>query len=239
MGSTVPELPVAASVPSTVVMIDTIGANVDNIPVKSPKVAGYVTGSGAIPWTDADWNRFPNAGEIHINQDPNSSALLGHVFDIENGAWTVAGAIEALKTRKDHGRFLNLYCSESIVGDVQTALKAGGFALADDVGLWVADWSLTLAQAEALLGTRPDGGVGTIKAVQWASPSSNPGTPLPGSNLTLSEANCDLSATEASWYGPAAPSPAPVSTQAGLVVTDKLVTMKVASSDGKTWKVAA
>jgi hypothetical protein len=61
------------------------------------------------------------------------------------------------------------------------------------VRLWLADWSLSRAQAARLLGTRLDGH--KIVAVQWASPASNPDTPLPRSSLTLEQANCDLSVT--------------------------------------------
>lgn len=39
-----------------------------------------------------------------------------------------------------------------------------------------------------------------IVAVQWASPSSNPDTPLPRSSLTLRQANCDLSVTLDYWH---------------------------------------
>ena len=43
-------------------MIDAIHANVGNIPVRTPKVGGYVTGTPDIKWTPSDWARFPHAG---------------------------------------------------------------------------------------------------------------------------------------------------------------------------------
>ena len=50
-------------------------------------------------------------------------------------------------------------------------------------------------------GTRKVAGYGhKIVAVQWASPSSNPDTPLPRSSLTLEQANCDLSVTLDYWH---------------------------------------
>jgi hypothetical protein len=66
------------------------------------------------------------------------------------------------------------------------------------VRLWLADWSLSRAQADNLLGTRLHGH--KVVAVQWASPSSNPNTPLPRSSLTLRQANCDLSVTLDYWH---------------------------------------
>jgi hypothetical protein len=54
------------------------------------------------------------------------------------------------------------------------------------------------AQADNLLGTRLHGH--KVVAVQWASPSSNPNTPLPRSSLTLRQANCDLSVTLDYWH---------------------------------------
>jgi hypothetical protein len=61
----------------------------------------------------------------------------------------------------------------------------------------VADWSLSEAEAAKILTTSGDY---PVVAVQWASPTSNPNTLVPGSHLTLSEANVDLSITVASWF---------------------------------------
>jgi hypothetical protein len=93
-----------------------------------------------------------------------------------------------------------VYANRSTFPAIAAALNAAG---PQDlyhryVRLWLADWSLSSAQATALLGTHLDGH--KIVAVQWASPSSNPDTPLPRSSLTLSEANCDLSVTLDSWH---------------------------------------
>jgi hypothetical protein len=53
----------------------------------------------------------------------------------------------------------------------------------------------------------------TCVGVQWASPSSNPNTVLPGpSGKTLREANVDLSVVDAGWVPSGmgkAPAPAP------------------------------
>jgi hypothetical protein len=74
------------------------------------------------------------------------------------------------------------------------ALRAAGHT---GVDLWVANWSLSEAEAARLLTTSGDY---PVVAVQWASPTSNPNTPVPGSTRTLAEANVDLSVTVASWF---------------------------------------
>ena len=77
-------------------MLDTIHANVHNLP--SAKVAGYVTGSEIIKWTDADFAEFPDA--VRINQTNGSDPLLGNVLDIEDHA-NCAGSDRAAKVRHE------------------------------------------------------------------------------------------------------------------------------------------
>jgi len=195
----------------TTTMIDTVGANVSSIPVTAEKVAGYVTGSGVVPWTAADWARFPHSGWVRIDQSPDAHApMFSDVLDVENLAATPKTVPGWVKTRMDAGKpFSDIYASRSIVGPVVAALKAAGPAGWYDrhVRLWLADWNLSHNDAAALIGTRLDGLL--IVAVQWASPSSNPDTPLPGSHLTLRQANCDLSVTADYWHAPPGAPPAP------------------------------
>ena len=40
----------------------------------------------------------------------------------------------------------------------------------------------------------------TCRAVHWASPTSNPGTIVPGGTLTLAQAQVDLSVAEDAWH---------------------------------------
>jgi hypothetical protein len=97
-------------------------------------------------------------------------------------------------------RFSDVYSNRSTFPAIAAALNAAGpqAMFHRHVRLWLADWSLSRAQAARLLGTRLAGH--KIVAVQWASPSSNPDTPLPRSSLTLRQANCDLSVTLDYWH---------------------------------------
>ena len=192
-----------------VTMIDTIGADAFNIPASAPKVAGYVTGSAEIEWTTADWARFPKAGKVRINQrataDPNPK--VGDVYDVEAGALTVPAAVTAAKARKAIGWTTAVYVSDSGVDDLVTALGEARLTNSG-VELWVANWALNHAEATALIGTYVRGF--KIVAVQWASPTSNPDTIVPGSKLTLAQANADLSVTLASWFAYVPPAVAAV-----------------------------
>jgi hypothetical protein len=181
---------------ATTIMIDTIHDDVGNIPVNTPKVAGYITGTPDIMWTTADWDRFPNSGKIQINQDGStqvSKAGVGNVADFEPGAFTQAQVLEWVKLRKHSNLASAVYVNASNRATLTSALQEAGYT---GVDLWVADWSLSEAEAVGLLTTSGDY---PVVAVQWASPTSNPNTLVPGGAQTLAEANVDLSITVASW----------------------------------------
>ena len=75
------------------VMIDGMHASAGNIPVSTPKVAGYVTGTPDIEWVPSDWARFPSSGHVRIDQSPALAAWASgaaDVADMENGAATQA-----------------------------------------------------------------------------------------------------------------------------------------------------
>jgi hypothetical protein len=182
---------------ATTIMIDTIHADVGNIPVSTPKVAGYITGTADIRWTTADWDRFPNSGKVRINQDGStdvSEAGIANVADYEAGAFTEAQVLEWVKLRKHSDLACAIYVAASSRAALTSALKEAGHT---GVDLWVADWSLSEAEAAELLTTSGDY---PVVAVQWASPASNPNTLVPGGSKTLAEANVDLSITVASWF---------------------------------------
>jgi hypothetical protein len=186
-----------------IAMIDATHASVHNIPHGTRKVAGYVTGTADIRWTAADWRSFPNAGHVRIDQRGDPS-LHAAVVDCEALAATPRVAAECIQARLAAGHSRGgVYASQDTVPAVAAALKAASVSAAH-VDLWLANWNLSKAGATALLGTSMSGL--RIQAVQWASPTSNPATRVPGSTLTLREANVDLSVTVNGWH---APPPAP------------------------------
>lgn len=130
---------------------DAIHANVAHLP--NGQVAGYVTGSNIIKWTDADWKLHPNA--IRIDQSPTASAwdATADVDDYERGAVAISelasramARLKAFdKVSRPGQREPVIYMSASNVTAVVNALINGG--VTRGVGLWVAQWSLTMGQA--------------------------------------------------------------------------------------------
>ncbi|MGZ6570482.1 MAG: hypothetical protein ACXVHB_05865 [Solirubrobacteraceae bacterium] len=185
-------------------MLDTIGANAANIPAGTKKVAIYLTGGGGIAWSNADVAKLQHDDpelQVVVRIDQSNSLLVLPVYlvkDIEPGASTIAVAIEEARKRAAAGLRTCLYTFEADMGAVRAAVAAAG--LEARIDYWVADWNLTRAEAIARLQRDP-----TLKAIQWASPSSNPHTLVPGTGRTLAQANIDLSVTRADW--PAAPAP--------------------------------
>lgn len=181
-------------------MIDTIHDNVGNIPVSTPRVAGYVTGTPDIKWTPRDWGRFPKSGKAPIDQSPGLAAYASSgamIADIEPLAGTVPAYVRACRERLRAGHTLCFYCSQSIVAQVSAAMVNAKIPL-NNCWVWIANWNLSQAEANAVLGTTVAGV--KVVAVQWASPTSNPRTLVPGSTLTLAEANVDLSVTRPTWF---------------------------------------
>lgn len=182
--------------PQYVIQADTIHADVDKIPGNYIAVMGYDTGSAGIDWTADDWGRFPMASHVSVDQSSGLAQFAAgraDVGDVERGAATIDEFITAAHARKARGDFSTLYTSyANLPGyyhSVEVAGLGGGW-----VNYFVADYSMSLLTAISYL----DSNAGAV-GVQFASPSSNPGTILPGTTLTLKEANCDLSVKRASW----------------------------------------
>jgi hypothetical protein len=209
------------------VLIDAIHANAADIPAGTGKVAGYVTGTADIQWTAADWARFPESGHVRIDQSPGLSAWASggaDVADMENGAATQDTVIAQAKVRQAKKWFSFTYVSQGNLSSLRDAVSTAG--LSGSMCYWIADWDLSEEEAAAAL-------TDTIVAIQWASPSSNPLTVVPGGSRTLAEANVDLSVANPSWF--AYDPPASLS---GLVVTPSFKTYPVTSTDAITWKAA-
>lgn len=188
-------------------MYDTIGKDAGRIPASALKVAGYVTGSPDIKWSAASWQRFPHAGKVRIDQSPAGvlyESGAADVFDIEQLAGSPATFAELAHYRHAHGNPHNCpYASHTNLEAAAAALDkiaTGGWWHGMDA--WLTDPNLDLAHASALVGQVMHGF--TIRAVQWAWPSTNPHTQVPGG--TLASLNLDLSVADAAWFpAPAAP----------------------------------
>jgi hypothetical protein len=243
---------------SSDVMPDFTHGAVGNVPANGPytHVAGYTSGTSGIVWTASDWEKYPNQVHIRIEQGyggftPNMADY--DVLDIENGAWTPETAATEVKRRVEAGYVgTTLYAGDADLAATAVLIKAFGDAVwVGHVDCVLANWNLNQAQAGAIVGTEVHGM--TCRAVQWASPSSNPNTVLPGTTLTLKQANVDLNVVQSSWkpvvvprgtsnpptVAPPAADPMLEFKSAGVVVWQAgtaLHTREVVSQDGgKTW----
>jgi hypothetical protein len=176
--------------------VDTIHKYVPNIPVDDPSIGqvnGYDTqvGAGDIEWTAADWQRFPNYIKKAICQLPANDPLQADIIDMEAEAATPAAVVEWIKGKHAVRQIAVVYASAANVPALYRAVAAAGEL--DQTYLYLANWNLDEQEAAALLGTTYEGF--HVVQVQWASPTSNPNTLLPGTNFTLHDCGCDLNVT--------------------------------------------
>lgn len=178
-------------------MIDTIGQNLGSIVGfdywQQRPVMSYTTRSFAA--THAQRASFKHF--VGIDQAPENGLFDGaRVKDIEPGAGLNSNAAALVHA----GMHFVLY---TFLANLATAKSAVGHS--PNVLYWLADWNLNEAGALDYLGTHPD----TV-AVQWASPSSNPGTIVPGTGgRSIRSLNVDLSVGKLDFWLPAAPKPKP------------------------------
>jgi hypothetical protein len=136
------------------VAYDVTGSNYSHVP--AGQRCGYDTGSGGVPWTAAMW--AANPGAVHIAQSPVLSADEAHasdVLDVESGAavlaeiapWAKDAMAKYAANRRPGQRKPAVYHSASQTTAVVNALVAGG--VKSGVGLWVANWSISEANAMA------------------------------------------------------------------------------------------
>jgi hypothetical protein len=183
-----------------VIQVDATHNSVPNLPTDLIAVAGYVTGTPDILWTTDDWDRFPLAGLVRIDQSPSLSVFAegnaDHArvseADIESGAGTIAAFVDAARRRESMKLQSTAYVDMS---DYPSLVNAVGDSDVGGVRYFIADWSLDMDEAIAKLEK-----YGNWVGVQFASPSSNPNTNLPGSGLTLATANADLSVKRGTWF---------------------------------------
>jgi len=183
------------------IMLDCLGSQSHLLP-PAAKVAGYLTGAG-IAWTAQEAARFKR-GVVPIDQAPGVPSLwLDHkllVLDVESGAKNISDAVVQARGRADHGLHTVVYIQASRLSACRASMTASG--LAQWVTYLVANWNLSEREAAAALH-------GDVVAIQFASPTSNPHTLVPGLNFTLQQANVDLSVTITGWGEKPAVVPAP------------------------------
>jgi hypothetical protein len=185
-----------------VTMVDTVGSSVRLELGAFPYVGGYVSGSGGIEWTAAQWALFGKSRHVRIYQSVFENAVpfdAFDVYDMESGAVTPAQAARGVAGRVHAGiDWTTGYGSDGMLAAFASEVQKFGHAVWNGhVNCWLADWNLNEAEAAKLIGTKIHGM--TCVAVQWASPTSNPNTLLPGTKLTLREANVDLSVVDGTW----------------------------------------
>jgi hypothetical protein len=139
---------------ATVQGYDAIGDNVSHLP-KGQQVAGYMTGSGFVPWSAAQWAAHP--GAVRIDQAPVNTPAneTADVLDVENGAATLADIVPWAKAAlanfrngvRPGQRSPAIYASRSLITEVVNALIAGGITAG--IGLAIADFSGGEAKATA------------------------------------------------------------------------------------------
>lgn len=122
---------------------------------RGSQACGYDTGSDGVTWTAADWAAHP--GAVHIDQDPAAGDFTADVLDCENGAvpvgspliatWVIRALANWFAGTRPGQRMPAIYCSASNVTANVNALVRGG--IKGGVGLWVADWDFSQAQAIA------------------------------------------------------------------------------------------
>lgn len=113
--------------------------------------AGYTTGSPDVEWTPTDWANHP--GALRICQDSGATDNTADILDVESGAATFADcpgwSRRALTSYNDAARpgqrKPSIYASASNIPSVANALVNDG--VDGGVGLFVANWNLSEAQA--------------------------------------------------------------------------------------------
>jgi hypothetical protein len=183
---------------TTIQVFDAIHDNISHLP--KGQAAGYSTGSGTgIRWTAADFAAHP--GAVRIDQDAIASDPTADVLDVEEGAATLADCAPWVKraracyaaASRPGQRRPAIYMSRSQVTPVVNALITGG--IKSGVGLWVADWMHSKAEAsgevETTAGPFPVIGVQydnagpsdiSMFSAQWlkeVSVASDPKPPVP------------------------------------------------------------
>ena len=199
--------------------IDITGTFANDAPLVAGGVrAYYATGSGGIAETAAQVAAAKAAGMgvILIDQTPGQTVFgsgVAQVGDIEAFAGTIAAAAAMVAERQAHGLISVLYVSQGS----WAALKAA-IANPSQVYYWIANWSDSLASAEAFIAANAD-----VVAVQFGDPASNPNTLVPGTSKTISQVQADIDVGRTTWLDMFLPGPAPAPPPAPHPVSEPLL----------------
>lgn len=131
-----------------ITVYDCPGANINRVtPPPGVKMAGYITGSGPVPWTDAMFARYPDA--IRIDQAPENTPMneTADALDMENGAatlqdiqgWVHGAEVNYRNDVRPGQRTPIIYEARSNVTPVVNTLINAGINAG--VGLWIAEES--------------------------------------------------------------------------------------------------
>jgi hypothetical protein len=137
---------------ATTLVYDATTGNEPKLP--HGQVAGYDTGPG-VAWTDSQWAAHP--GALHIDQDPGDSDYTADYLDVEARAgtldrcarWSQRARADFSAGKRSGQREPAVYTFKYNITNVVNALVSGG--VKSGVGLVVADWNLTQAEATALV----------------------------------------------------------------------------------------
>lgn len=157
---------------------------------------------------EVDAARAAGMGLIGYDQTPSLElfAAGGSVFgipcavaDVEPYAGTESAAHTAVAARQARGEASVIYISRGNWASMRADL-----ASPQGVAYVIADWSMSLAQAQAFIAANPD-----VVGVQFGDPSSNPNTLVPGTGVTLAMSNQDIDVGRTSWLSSFLPGAAP------------------------------
>lgn len=176
--------------------IDATWANAQHIPHGVPAIWPYTTGTADVKWPNGSWADVKAHQVIRVDQGFHSASPFdADEFDIEAGAWTVRAIADVVARREERSMITRLYGGWDKYGLVSEELAAA--EMFGNVYWRIADWNLSEQEAALALGFN-------VYAVQWASPTSNPATIIPGTSTSLKTANADLSVvlqTALHWRG--------------------------------------
>lgn len=101
-------------------MYDVVGSGASGLVHFQPvMVAGYDTGSAGLQWSQTDWDLFPSATRVHIDQAGNGAPVhSATVMDVEPGCYTV-GEVQGWTSACTAER-PTVYCTRGDLSAVET-----------------------------------------------------------------------------------------------------------------------